>query len=154
MDASVQADIIRNATTEVFVTMLGTDLHVGEPYEDANPLVEGEVIGMIGLGGYLTGSVSIHVGREQARDFTARLIGADLDEVTSDDDINDAVGELANMLAGAVKSALSGEGHIQIALPIVSTGKASLRVPKGRAVVVPFEDYTGSFQVEFVLGSR
>lgn len=151
MEFDAQAEIVKDAAHEVFLTMLGTELHVEEPFADDDPLIDSEVTGIIGLGGYMTGSVSIHVGQEQARDFTARLVGADVDDITSNDDIRDAVGELANMLAGAVKTALTTDGEVEIALPVVSMGKAELAVRGGKGVVVPFEDYTGRFHVELVL---
>ena len=96
--------------------------------------------------------VSIHVTRSQATDFTARLVGVDVEEITSEDEIRDAVGEITNMLAGNVKTALATMGVVEIALPtVVMTPKAELRVRGARGVAVPFDDYTGVFHVEVVL---
>jgi chemotaxis protein CheX len=111
-----------------------------------------EVIGFIGLAGDFAGYVSIHVTRQQATDFTARLIGVDIAEVTSEDEIRDAVGEITNMLAGSVKTALTTLGLVEVALPtVVMTPKADLRVRGARGVAVPFEDYTGVFHVAVIL---
>lgn len=146
------AEIIRNSTHSVFSTMLGTELSPLEAIEDPTPFQQSEVIGFIGMAGDFAGYVSIHVSRRQATDFTARLIGVDVEEVTSEDEIRDAVGEITNMLAGNVKTALSALGLVEIALPtVVMTPKAELRVRGARGVAVPFEDYTGVFHVEVVL---
>ena len=146
------AEIIRNSTHSVFSTMLGTELSPLEALDDPNPFMPSEVIGFIGLAGDFAGYVSIHVTRQQATDFTARLIGVDIAEVTSEDEIRDAVGEITNMLAGSVKTALSTLGLVEVALPtVVMTPKADLRVRGARGVAVPFEDYTGVFHVEVIL---
>jgi len=152
MDARKIAEIIRNATHSVFSTMLGTELTAQEPFEDPQPFKPSEVTGFIGMAGEFAGYVSIHVTRSQATDFTARLVGVDVDEITSEDEIRDAVGEITNMLAGNVKTALSTMGVVEIALPtVVMTPKAELRVRGARGLAVPFEDYTGVFHVEVVL---
>jgi CheY-specific phosphatase CheX len=146
------AEIIRNSTHSVFSTMLGTELSPLPALDDPAPFKQSEVIGFIGMAGDFAGYVSIHVSRQQATDFTARLVGVDVGEVTSEEEIRDAVGELTNMLAGNVKTALSTMGMVEIALPtVVMTPKADLRVRGARGVAVPFEDYTGVFHVEVVL---
>ena len=146
------AEIIRNSTHSVFSTMLGTELSALPAVDDPSPFMQSEVIGFIGLAGDFAGYVSIHVTRQQATDFTARLIGVDIAEVTSEDEIRDAVGEITNMLAGSVKTALTTLGLVEVALPtVVMTPKADLRVRGARGVAVPFEDYTGVFHVEVIL---
>jgi chemotaxis protein CheX len=155
MQGEELSQILSGAVRDVFQTMLGTDLEIFDAYADLSPFVESEVTGFIPLTGSMTGYVSIHASREQCRDFTARLIGCDLEEIESDADIGDAVGEIANMIAGSVKSGLVSTGAIEIALPTVSlTPKASLRVQGGSGWVVPVADYTGEFQVEIVVGTE
>ena len=96
------------------------------------------------MAGDFAGYVSIHVSRRQATDFTARLVGVDVAEVTSEDEIRDAVGEITNMIAGNVKTALSPIGLVEIALPtVVMTPKAELRVRGARGVAVPVRGLHG-----------
>ena len=152
MDPRKIEEIIRHATHSVFSTMLGTELTPQPAFEDPQPFTQSEVTGFIGMAGEFAGYVSVHVTRAQATDFTARLVGVDVEEITSEDEIRDAVGEITNMLAGNVKTALSAMGLVEIALPtVVMTPKAELRVRGARGVAVPFEDYTGVFHVEVVL---
>ncbi len=148
------AEIIQKSTHSVFSTMLGTELSPLEALDDPKPFMSSEVIGFIGMAGDFAGYVSIHLSRRQATDFTARLVGVDVAEVTSEDEIRDAVGEITNMIAGNVKTALSPLGIVEIALPtVVMTPKADLRVQGARGVAVPFEDYTGVFHVDLILSS-
>ena len=148
------ADMIKDATTGVFSTMLGTDLVSHEPFEDPTPFFRSEVTGFIGLAGDVAGYISVHCSRRQATDFTARLIGGELDDITSDDDVRDAVGEITNMVAGNMKTALSRKGTVEIALPTVTiTPSSEMRVNGSVGLVVPFEDYTGQFWIELVLAN-
>ena len=74
------------------------------------------------------------------------------DEIDSADDLCDAMGELLNMIAGTVKTALGSDDPIEIALPtVVMTPKSEIRVKASLGVVVPFTDPAGTFYVEFVL---
>ena len=99
------AEIIRNATHSVFSTMLGTELSALAAIDDPTPFKQSEVIGFIGMAGDFAGYVSIHVSRQQATDFTARLIGVDVGEVTSEDEIRDAVGEITRLWGPKEESA-------------------------------------------------
>ena len=74
------AEIIRKSTHSVFSTMLGTELAPLEALDDPKPFMASEVIGFIGMAGDFAGYVSIHLSKGQATDFTARLIGVDVDE--------------------------------------------------------------------------
>jgi chemotaxis protein CheX len=147
-----QAEILRNAVTSVFSTMLGTDLVSLDPFQDLTPPQESEISAIIGLAGDVAGCVSLHSTREQATEFTARLIGMDVEDVSSDDEVRDAFGEILNMIAGNVKTALVSLGEVEIALPtVITTPKAQIRVQGATGTVVPFEDYTGVFYVELVV---
>jgi chemotaxis protein CheX len=144
--------ILEAAASDVFGTMLATQLEVSPPFENPEPFLEAEVTGFIGLSGAFRGYVALHASREQSRDFTARLLGAELDSIRSDDELRDAIGEIANMIAGQVKRELVRQGGIDISLPSVAlTLRSPMRVPDARGVVVPLCDYTGPFHVELVV---
>lgn len=152
MQTQQLARILEAATADVFGTMLASDLHVDPCFENPEPLLPAEVTGVIRFAGAFRGCVALHAAREQCRDFTARLLGADLDSIRTDDELRDAVGEIANMIAGKVKRELVGLGQVDIGLPSVSLAPASAaRAQEGRGVVVPLSDYTGKFHVELVV---
>ncbi len=155
MDATRAAELIRTSVVEVFATMLGSELQVGEPIEDADPLLPAEVVSLLGLTGAFTGALALQCGREHARDLTARFLGADGHEIESLDEIRDAVGELVNMIGGKFKTAIGSEEPIEITLPtVMTTPGAELKIAASYAVAVPFKDHFGEFLVEFVLNQE
>lgn len=146
------AGIISSATAEVFATMLSSELTPGEAFEDTEPLYKSEVTALIGLAGNVAGYISLHCSDSQAKAFTARLLGCEPDEVSSLDDVRDAIGEIVNMVAGSVKAALSQSVTVEIALPtVIMTPKPDIRVKGCNGVVVPLEDSSGVFHVELVI---
>jgi len=152
MDASEVAEIMDNAVGTVFSTMLGTELAVARWEESAEPTRDAEVIALIGMGGEMRGSVSLQCEKSMACAFTARLLGMDASEVESDEDLRDGLGEVVNMIAGSLKTALLEHGSIEIAIPIVVlTPKCDIRIKAKFGVSVTFTDTLGEFVVDFVL---
>lgn len=90
------------AAGEVFGTMLGVPC---EAVEDAGSAPEGAARGaisaVIGLAGALSGSLVLGSGEAAARRMAGQMTGFEPDEV--DAVVRDAIGEIANMLAGAWK---------------------------------------------------
>lgn len=76
---------------------------------------------MVGLAGTYNGLVSVHIPWPLAIKFTSLMLGMEVTEV--DDDVNDAMGEVANMIAGSFKQHLSkGGSDIQLSTPSVVNG--------------------------------
>ena len=150
MDHTRAAELVRQAVVEVFSTMLGSELEIGEPIGDPNPLLPAEVVSLIGLTGAVTGALSLQCGREHARDLTARFLGVDGHEIESLDEVRDAVGELVNMIGGSLKNSIGSSEAIELSLPtVVTTPQCEIRPPVSFAVAVPFRDHYGEFIVEF-----
>jgi chemotaxis protein CheX len=108
---------------EVFCTMVGTmDLsHLAEQFDPVTHF-EDCVSAMVGLAGSYNGVVGVHTPHKLALDFTTGMLGVTVTEL--DDDVNDALGEIANMIAGCFKQHLSSGGtDIQLSTPSVVTGK-------------------------------
>lgn len=106
----------------VFSTMMGLEL-VQLPQE-VNPLTHFNdcISAMVGLAGTYNGLVSIH----QPVSLGTRLASVMLDmELQPEDrDVLDALGEVANMVAGNFKQHLSRGGQdIQLSTPSVATGR-------------------------------
>lgn len=85
------------AADEVFRTMLGVHC---EPAE-AEAAGGSTISAVIGLAGVLSGSMVLRSGEAAARQMAACMTGTEPDGV--DAMVRDAVGEIANMLAGAWK---------------------------------------------------
>lgn len=141
-------DII-SATTDVFSTMLAVDLVVGDPVEGTGGEVVSNITSMLGLGGDIRGMLAVHCPAAVAIAITSGFLGMDVD--TLNDDVKDAIGEIANMVAGNLKTSFAGDGvKAELAIPTSVIGE-SFRVGGmlgARRVAVPFGMESGQFLVE------
>jgi chemotaxis protein CheX len=155
MDMASLGGLVRTATCDVFSTMLSLELAASPPFANPKPLFQSDVTALIGIAGDRQGFVAIHCTHVQARDFTARLLGMEREDVTDAESILDAVGELVNMVAGNVKSGYAPAGTLAISLPtVVMTPKSEVRVRAGASTVVEFDGSVGLFRVEVMLTER
>jgi chemotaxis protein CheX len=142
-------DII-NAATDVFSTMLMIDLVVGEPVEGAGGEVISNITSLLGLGGDIRGMLAVHCPAAVATAITSAFLGIDVDSLN--EDVKDAIGEIANMIAGNLKGAFAGYGvKVALAIPSAIIGE-SFRVGGmvgAKRVAVPFGLESGQFLVEF-----
>lgn len=141
-EADLAAHIV-NAVKNIFSTMVFID-DITDSYPLEKPVSHFtcSISAMVGLGGDSMGMVGIHMPEELGREVTASMLGMEPDEIEGEGDIHDAVGELANMLAGEIKMIFSDRGmSVCLSTPSVIAGKEySLEVvSSGTAVVVPFD---------------
>ena len=109
-------------TKDVFSTMLMMDLEAVESSDRPEDIIA-NVSGMIGLGGDLRGMLSVHCPAEAAKEITGALIGMEVAEL--DDDVKDAIGEIANMVAGNIKISFDRAGiAVELAIPSSIIGKS------------------------------
>lgn len=102
-------ELITAALTDLFSTMLRLDV-VRTPLESKPLNGEPHVAGVVGFTGRLTGVIYVHTTASFARRLTATLLQMPESEVTEEEMISDAMGEIANMLVGQVKSRLCDRG--------------------------------------------
>ena len=119
MDASYINAFI-NALAETFDTMLGCEVQRGKLEIGVARYRDFEISGVIGLSGTAIGTVVVSLSREVALQATSALLLMEATEINAD--VIDAVGELANMVAGPAKAKLE-KYRLQISLPSVVTGK-------------------------------
>ncbi|MDO8948729.1 MAG: chemotaxis protein CheX [Desulfocapsaceae bacterium] len=145
---NIGQDII-DATTDIFSTMLMMDLNVGDPVEGPGGEVLSNITSMLGLGGDIRGMLAVHCPAAVAMAITGGFLGMDVDELN--EDVKDAIGEIANMVAGNLKVAFAGyDMKIELAIPSSVVGE-SFRVTGmlgARRVAVPFDMVDGQFLVE------
>jgi len=103
-------DLQQAAVVEVFGTMIGLQVR---PEAPNTPIVsEGSTVaGAVGFIGRLTGVVYVYAPAPFTVRLTEKLLGMDGNEVERDEMVNDATGELANMIVGHLKSRLSVRGN-------------------------------------------
>jgi chemotaxis protein CheX len=89
---------------------------------EPNPLSSShwELTGCIQITGAWRGALTATCGQTLGRNIAAAMLGMSVDEV-SDDDVNDALGEVVNMLGGNVKALLPPP--CQLSLPSVTSGR-------------------------------
>jgi chemotaxis protein CheX len=141
------------ATIAVFDTMLGCTLTRGTPYVKTGSQPEHEVSGVIGLSGKARGTVVLGLGRKSALRAAEELLQERPPEINAD--VTDAVGELANIIAGGAKAKLE---HLamSVSLPTVITGKHHCVEFPSRVtpICIPFESEWGPVTVEVGLSEQ
>lgn len=133
----------------VFSTMLGLDVSVGE-IEPIGDSEDHDVSGIIGLSGDVTGNAALCFSAEVAGKIIESFVGMPMDPAS--EDFADAIGELANMVAGSAKAMYDGL-HVSLTCPSVVVG-ANHKIRSQReipAVKVPCECAHGSFFIEITL---
>jgi chemotaxis protein CheX len=107
---------------DVFINMVGVEDLMHLPIQiDVTTHFKECLTAMVGLAGTYNGLVSVHLPWPLAISFTSLMLGMEVTEI--DDDVNDAMGEIANMVAGSFKQHLSkGGSDIQLSTPSVVNG--------------------------------
>ncbi len=142
-------EYITAATLEVFAAMIFIEITPGVPLTDPDDAIESNLTSMIGLAGDLRGVLAVHCPEATAKGITGAMLGMDIDAI--DEDVKDAIGEIANMVAGGLKTALLSEGmETELAIPTTAVGK-SIRT-SGLAgaprFIIPFSTPAGDFGIE------
>lgn len=145
-------DKLIESTIEIFTGMVMMEIAVaGMPLTKLGPLKK-SITGMVGLAGTHKGVLAVHFPQEVALAVTSNFLGMDVEEIN--DDVQDAIGEIANMLGGNLKTILSDRGKdIQLSLPSTIFGDeyAFSSQAEGDQVILPFKAPSGMFYVEVEL---
>jgi len=138
------------AIANVFETMVNTKVNVGKPMVKKADLVTAEVSGIIGLSGDVQGSVVLSFPGDVACKVASAFAGT---ELTMDSpDFTDAIGELANMVAGNAKKDFVGyKASISLPSVIIGPGHKVSQSKVSPFLVIPCETTLGSFNVEVAL---
>jgi chemotaxis protein CheX len=109
--------LLELAAREVFEIMLGCKLEV----QSEAGAAAFEFTAMVGLAGQLCGVLTLQSSAPAAALMASKMLGIDVREV--DAQMWDAIGEIANMVAGNFKNKLTGMGeHCMLSVPTVITG--------------------------------
>lgn len=127
------------ATLQALEVMAATRPQRGTPFVKAGQVAKGDISGVIGLAGEATGSVAVTFPAGIAYRLYEGMVGEKVNALT--EEVRDAVGEIANMIAGGAKAALAKDGYrFRIAIPSIVVGKDHTieHRSKGPCLVVPF----------------
>jgi len=109
--------LLELATREVFEIMLGCKLEA----PPATVAVRGEFTAMVGLAGQLCGLLTLRCTSRSAAAMTGKMLNLDASEVH--EQVWDAIGEVANMIAGNFKNKLTGiSDSCMLSVPTVISG--------------------------------
>ncbi|MCF6283871.1 MAG: chemotaxis protein CheX [Candidatus Hydrogenedentes bacterium] len=131
------------ATKETFSTMVSMDLRRKEVFIKQGFDMYGDTSGIIGLSGTTTGTCALSLPADLAQDSVRAMLMTPDDEILSESETRDGVGELINMIAGGAKTKLSSTQYkFNITLPtIISGGKHEVfHRSSAHCVVVVFEN--------------
>jgi chemotaxis protein CheX len=123
---------ITSAVKSVFQTMLSMSLELEEPANIQDVTVGKHIVGTVGFAGAVMGNVSIFVSRQFAREITAAMLGMTVDDIGSDEEVHDVIGEVCNMVGGDLKSRLCDAGFsCSLSIPSVTFGENFKTESKG-----------------------
>ncbi|MEZ5352683.1 MAG: chemotaxis protein CheX [Bryobacteraceae bacterium] len=130
----------------VFRTMLGLDV---TPVDRSWSKVADTLTAAVHFAGQWKGGVYVECRREQALDVTARLMSIPR-PTEVDEDVLDAMGEIANMVGGNVKSVMPR--GVELSAPTVVEGADyALRFRTGDVVTrAAFDSGCGTFWITLV----
>jgi chemotaxis protein CheX len=111
--------LLELATREVFELMLDCKVQSGQEPQHFH----GELTAMVGLAGQLCGLVSLRCTAKSAALMASRMLGTEIRP--ADKQMFDAVGEIANMVAGNFKNKLTGiADKCMLSVPTVISGSS------------------------------
>jgi len=112
------APLLELSVQEVFALMLGERLDAAPEPAPSNSL---DVTSMVGLAGSLCGLLTLRCSSKSAALMATKMLGADGAGARAQ--MEDAVGEVCNMVAGNFKNKISGIGDgCKLSVPTVITG--------------------------------
>lgn len=116
------SDTVIEAAREVFETMIFMDV---ETSSEACPTITGEaLLGSITFKGSQEGCLAVCVSQSCAERIAKNMLGMEPDEPLAIEDTCDAIGEVANMVMGSIKTRLQDVyPAVEVSIPSVITGR-------------------------------
>jgi chemotaxis protein CheX len=139
-------------TLNVTRTMANISPLPGKPYLKKDNVANGDVSGIIGLTGDITGSMALSFSEKSILKIVSNMLGEEITEINGD--IKDAVGEITNMISGVARKELEKTGlNVLAAIPTVVSGMGHsiTHVLGGPSIIIPFEMEDGPFVVDICI---
>ncbi len=135
-----------NSVRNVFATMVGVSTTMDRPRIKTDRAPAYDVSGIIGFSGDVIGTVVVSFQKCAAAKLVEAFAGMAVDPDSPD--FADAVGELANMIAGGAKQHLGNAADISIPSVVIGQGHVITRPSDVPCVVIPCKTEVGDFAVE------
>ena len=162
------AEEIVSSTHEVFSTMIPMEIKSDGSFYQKEDMISTDVISLVSFTGEHSGILAIFSCKEIALKITSNMLGIEVTEI--DQDAKDAMGEVANMIAGTLKNKIFekfGAMHLSVTivvaggdLTISSSGGEKHNVKIASSVtcnsqnswlMTPFSSNGNSFNIGFVV---
>lgn len=144
---------IAEITKGVFSTMVMLDVVPEAPLTEPIVSFHETLTSMVGLAGSHSGILAVHCPKNLALLITSNMLGMEVTEI--DDDVNDAMGEIANMIGGDIKHIFSPKGaDINLSIPTAIYGSDYLMesMSNAESLVLPFACSGDRFILSFIIG--
>jgi len=145
---------IAEITKGVFSTMVMLEVIDQFPLTEPVTSFHETLTSMVGLAGSYSGLLALHCPKALALKVASNMLGMEVADI--DDDVNDALGEMANMVGGDVKHIFSPKGSdLNLSTPTVIYGSDyNLEsVSEAGTLVIPFECDGERFLLSFKIGT-
>ncbi|GEA85964.1 MAG: chemotaxis protein CheX [Cellulomonas sp.] len=109
---TVDHDQVHAIAQEVFAAMVDGDLGLLLPWDGELPELSDAVVAWVDLLGEWSGRAVLVTGHGTAEDLARALLGLADDDEVSREDLEDAFGEIANVVGGNLKSLLPNHGTL------------------------------------------
>ncbi len=117
---NITEDVV-NATKEIFSTMIPMEIKSEDSFYQKEDMISTDVMSLVSFTGEHSGIVAFFCSKNIAIKITSSMLGTEVDEF--DQDSKDAIGEVTNMIAGALKNkVLDTFGAMHLSVPIVIAG--------------------------------
>jgi chemotaxis protein CheX len=134
---------------EIFSTMVGVELPQSQTTVTVTKFQDC-VTAMIGFAGSYHGMISINTPQTVALVFASQMLGMEITEC--DDDVRDALGEIANMIGGSFKHHFIKDGHeVRLSTPSVMSGNEYVMNAAPGTLTLMFENSADNFLVSVYL---
>ncbi len=148
MDVNVVNPFIE-AALNTLETTAQVKVRAFHPYLKPKNIAEGDISALMEMTGDYEGTIAVSFSKEAILGIVSSMFGEEMTEMN--DEIKDAVGEIANMISGQVTNKLAEMGNtLKVAMAEVSMGSGhSLdHIEKRPVVAIPFKTEQGRFTIE------
>jgi chemotaxis protein CheX len=141
------------AAKKLFETMIEIPFKLGKPtLKTGSGVPPHEISSIIGITGHVTGSVVISLSHAVAFEMVSALTGEKVTEMN--EDCTDAIGEIANIIAGNAKTDFPTNNN-SISVPSVVMGKHKVSYPTGIPIItIPCITDKGEMFIEIALKEK
>ena len=130
--AAIDRETVVEVMVDVWSSFLG-DESIVELFDDEEPAGDDRIVASVFVDGPWSGAILVGVTQTTGRAIAAALLAVPESDVL-DDDVSDAVGEVANVVGGNLKTLLPPPSSLS--LPIVASGSQTRVVPAGATSVL------------------